>query len=346
MHHRIARAVLQWLMPARVLDPFCGSGTVLVQAQRLGRAPIGGDLNPIAVELARLKTARLGPRFAPALEAAAEAVMTHAKQRQEAELGPTIKYGAEDRALFAPHVLLELDGLRAGIDGLEDPGIARSLRLVLSAMLTKVSTKTGDSSSRQTPKRLARGYTIRFFGRKAHDLALRAAEARAKTPARSPSARVELLDARELGFVKRRSIALIVSSPPYPGVYDYFEHHKLRLRWLRIDGRALAHGEIGARRAASRGVASIADWEQDFSRCLAEMQRVLRPGAQAALLVADSSLSGRPLYVDAWLPRLAQRASLSVVARASQTRPHFHGPSARAFGLEARREHLVILEAR
>lgn len=32
----------------RVLDPFCGSGTTLVEAQRAGLATVGIDLNPIA----------------------------------------------------------------------------------------------------------------------------------------------------------------------------------------------------------------------------------------------------------------------------------------------------------
>ncbi len=36
-----------------VVDPCCGSGTTLVAAKRLGRAYIGADLNPQAVEIAR-----------------------------------------------------------------------------------------------------------------------------------------------------------------------------------------------------------------------------------------------------------------------------------------------------
>src|SRR5580658_214827 len=39
-----------------VLDPFCGSGTVLVEAMRLGSTAIGTDLNPLAVRLATIKT--------------------------------------------------------------------------------------------------------------------------------------------------------------------------------------------------------------------------------------------------------------------------------------------------
>lgn len=40
-----------------VLDPFCGSGTTLVAAQRLGRRFIGVDCNPAAVTLARQRCA-------------------------------------------------------------------------------------------------------------------------------------------------------------------------------------------------------------------------------------------------------------------------------------------------
>lgn len=328
-----------------VLDPFCGSGTVLVAAQRLERVALGSDLNPIAVELSSLKTARLGAKFAESIERAAAEVAEHAKARQTAKLGPTVLYGPEDRELFAMHVLLELDGLRDGIEALRDPPMERALFLVLSAILTKLSVKAGDASSRTTTKRLARGYAIRFFVHKAHDLSMRLLEAKQATPRGARPARVEVADARRLGFVDDRSVGLIVTSPPYPGVYDYFIHHELRLRWLRLDGRGLSRYEIGPRRAARKGAASIGEWERDFTRVLEEMRRVLRPGGKAVLLVADSSLAGKPLAVDQWLPRLAQRARLSVVARAGQRRPHFHRGSAEAFAGKPRREHLVVLEA-
>src|SRR5437868_3518887 len=42
-----------------VLDPFCGAGTTLVEAQRLGIESVGVDLNPIACLLSRVKTTPL-----------------------------------------------------------------------------------------------------------------------------------------------------------------------------------------------------------------------------------------------------------------------------------------------
>ena len=48
-----------WPVPATVLDPFCGSGTALLVAQRLGRRGIGVDLNPDYIELATKRLERI-----------------------------------------------------------------------------------------------------------------------------------------------------------------------------------------------------------------------------------------------------------------------------------------------
>lgn len=59
---QIVRSVFNLLQAdatSRVLDPFCGSGTVLVEAHHLGADAIGLDLNPLAVEIANAKLAAL-----------------------------------------------------------------------------------------------------------------------------------------------------------------------------------------------------------------------------------------------------------------------------------------------
>ncbi|HWN71734.1 MAG TPA: hypothetical protein VNM90_29050, partial [Haliangium sp.] len=42
--------------PATILDPFCGAGTVLVEARHAGARAVGVDANPLAVLVARVKT--------------------------------------------------------------------------------------------------------------------------------------------------------------------------------------------------------------------------------------------------------------------------------------------------
>ncbi|MFZ5890788.1 MAG: DNA methyltransferase [Myxococcota bacterium] len=347
LHAETARTLIEALSApqASVLDQFCGSGTVPVVARELGRRALGSDLNPLAVELARLKGSGMSAAFANALKAAAERVVEHARERQKAELGPTRPYGREDRDEFAPYVLLALDGLRDGIEQIEERSVRHALLLVLSACLTKLSEKRADSSSALQPKRIARSFPFRFFMLKTADLAERALAYTALVPRGTPPPRLEICDARRLGYAAPRSVSLIVSSPPYPGVYDYFQHHATRMRWLRLEGRNFEQGEIGSRRTARRSSNAARDWEGDFGRCLQEMRRVLEPRGLAALMLADSVLAARPYYADDWLPQVARKQGMRIVARGSQARPHFHGPTARAFEARPRREHLFILAA-
>lgn len=328
---------------APVLDPFCGSGTVAVCSRVLGRRALASDLSPLAVALTHLKVDGASPARVADLEAAAERVVAHATDRKAARRGPTHRYGADDRDLFAPHVLLELDGLRDGIDRLPSGWIAHALRLVHSAMITKVAKVGGDSSESRREKRLPGGFCLGFFRMKTRDLGARLLEYTALLPRRAPPAKVTLSDARRLRHLRERSTALVVTSPPYPGVFDYFQHHRTRLRWLRTESRVLERGEIGARRHAGSGRQAVAQWTADFGSCLGELRRVLRPGGFAALLLADSVFGGRAFLVERWLPELLVREGFSLVAHAAQARPYFHDRTERAFATTPRREHLIVL---
>ena len=134
LHPETAARLIAGLSPpgGNVFDPFCGSGTVLVEARLLGRAAYGLDINPIGVRLARLKSWGASEEFSERLAKAADRVMEISNERRERKAKPTRPYGREDRDLFDPHVLLELDGLRAGIERESQQDVAEVLFLILS----------------------------------------------------------------------------------------------------------------------------------------------------------------------------------------------------------------------
>ncbi len=327
-----------------VLDPFCGSGTALVEARLAGRKAIGVDANPLAVRLAALKLRDTSEAQRTALIEAAREVQAFADERRKAKLGPTRRYGPEDLALFDRHVLLELDGVRAGIDRINDLGVRAELELVLSSMLTKLSRRTSDTSDREHERRIASGYPARLFVRKAEELGARRHEV-ADRLAAAPPARVLEGDARRLDGILDRSVDLVVTSPPYPGVYDYLAHHEARLRWLRLRPDRFARDEIGARRRfdAMGPDEGVARWEHEIGDVLAALGRVMRPSSTAILLLADSVVAGRPVYSVDVIRRAAPRARLRLDAVASQPRPHFHAPTRAAFASRPRREHAILL---
>jgi DNA modification methylase len=327
-----------------VLDPFCGSGTVLVEARLLGRATLGVDANPLAVRLSELKVRAVSPRYRGALVEAARGVALVADERRKARRGASRRYGPHDVELFDAHVLLELDGLRIGLDALADRALRCDLELALSAILTKVSRRASDTSEHAAPRRLAAGYPAKLFVRKVEELTRQLAEV-AEQLRSAPAPRVLVGDARELAGVGAASVALVVTSPPYPGVYDYTAHHAARLRWLRLPHEPFEDREIGARRKlAPLGPSeAVQRWRSELSECLRAFERVLRPEGSAVLLIADSAVAGAPVHADELVRALGQTVGLPAIAAASQQRPHFHRPTVRAFHERPRLEHAILL---
>ena len=330
-----------------VLDPFCGSGTVLVEAMIADRRAAGTDLSALAILLAKCKTRPRARRELDTLVDAARACAEAADKRRIARAGATRRFPPEDVDAFEPHVLLELDSLRDAITHDPDSVVRSDLWLVLSALLVKLSKKRGDTTLEMAPRRTAAGYTAKLFVKKTEELARRLAELTSLLPSPPPpAARVALDDATALRSIGPRDrIDAIVTSPPYAATYDYVAHHALRMRWLGLDARPLEEGEIGARRnyGHARNTDAHEAWSDELARFLAAAARVLPADAPMVLIMADSAVGSTPLRADAIVAGLARECGFVPAARASQARPHFHAPTARAFHDRPRAEHALLL---
>ncbi len=350
MHPATAARLVRGLSAAgaTVLDPFFGSGTVLVEGMIAGRRMIGTDLNPIAVRLASLKTSPRSATERDLLMAMARGVAAFANERRLRRAGATRRYPPEDMATFDAHILLELDSLRAGIADVADERVREALQLALSAILVKVSRKASDTAGHEVQRRIAAGYPSKLFVKKSDELSRRFAALEKLLPPEARAAKVTMDDATRLTSVKAATVDCIVTSPPYVATYDYLAHHALRMRWLDLDASAFARGETGSRRAYARmnAAEAKASWTRELSAIVRSMARVTRRGARIALLIADSAVQDTALRADVLVAEVAEAAGLEVLARAFQYRPHFHGATARAFEHVPRAEHAIALVKR
>ena len=136
----------------RVLDPFCGSGTTLVETQRAGLATVGINLNPIACLLSRVKTAPLPSNF----NSVVEEVVGRAKA---VKTMPPSGISNVDH-WFKRDVQLAVAGLAQTIACDEYVPWLDLLRLALSSILVRVSNQDSDTRYAAVEKNVARG---RFF---------------------------------------------------------------------------------------------------------------------------------------------------------------------------------------
>jgi 16S rRNA G966 N2-methylase RsmD len=331
MHWATAARVLDALCErgAHVLDPFVGSGTVAIEARTRGLASAGIDLNPLAFELARVKSDPLDAvRRRELIEAAQDiAELSEARVRERIPVRANLPPG--EARWYQPHILKEMAGLFEELQHVEPAGLRTRLQLVFSALVVKFSRQKSDTDEREVERTLRKGLVTEFFLRKSWELCERL---EAFEPlAVGPSPRIVEGDARHAHELFEESFDFVLSSPPYGGTYDYVAHHARRFAWFGIDPQAFEHSEIGARRRSHDF-----GYEQELLDTLQAIAQVTRKDAWVVLLMGDGRQGSELLAADRLIEQLADEADLIPVAIASQPRIDYSGGAPRF-------EHLMAL---
>ncbi|MEM9067184.1 MAG: hypothetical protein AAGE52_01720 [Myxococcota bacterium] len=337
MHPSIANEILSGHEDGLVVDPFCGSGTVLVEARVAGHRALGVDLSPLAVWIAEAKTDVRSDAYRASFRALVRSIGERSEERVRSRVDARAPIPKSELRWWGPHVLKELAGLREEILDVSDRPNRRMLGMVFSSILVKVSKQRSDTAMREETKRIRKGLSTEFFVRKGLELADRWEALAEATGRSSPRPTIREGDALELKrFVpKGAKASLILASPPYGGTYDYVDHHARRYAWLDLDARKLERGEIGARRHF-QDERDEARWDRQVVQMLRAMEAVLAKDGRIVLLVGDGQIGSRRVDAIGQLRRLAPRARLEARAAASQLRPDFTGG-------KKRREHLILL---
>lgn len=286
---------LQVLRPSGpVLDPFCGSGTTLVEALRSGRPGIGVDINPIACVMSRVKTTPWRPLDSLLLEKHVQSLVGHAARGDAAVLAelsidiPRVDHWFKG---WAQKLLAGAVGYIREIDP-SDPWRDR-LALAVSASTVRISRQDSDTRYAAVPKSLEREDALQIV-----EESLRRIGAWCSTnciAAEQSIAEVVHGDARKIPLGDGVAAAAIFS-PPYPNAYEYWLYHKYRMYWLGFDPIQVRCSEIGARPYYSgSGTLTADDFQREMSQVFSEVHRLLLPRAAAIVVVGDSIIRGEPM---------------------------------------------------
>jgi DNA modification methylase len=290
----------------RVLDPFAGSGTTLVQSLESGHDATGVDIAAFNCLLMRVKTARYNEFV---LEKEIREALSRLPSVDSSFQGLSLGHGYIGR-WFAPQAARELLAFRSIV---ADYAHADVLRVVLARAARSARRTTHfDLDFPRAPqiepywchkhRRECRPVerAEHFIRRYALDTLARIKQY-ARVRERGREATVVHGDARELALDGR--FDAVVTSPPYPGLIDYHEQHRYAYELLGLDDcREL---EVGAA-AAGTNKAALAAYSQGIVEILTNVGQALRPGSAVAIVVNDR----RDLY-----PEILERSGLRLEDR-------------------------------
>ncbi len=311
---QIVEIFLRKYSPKRIMDPFAGSGTSLVEASVLGVDSVGYDVSEFNCLMMRVKTAKYD---IPALEREVRIAVDRTKRR----LNPSLFFDDEPfvtdsdndylNAWYHPTALRELLCFREQIQNLRYRDF---FDLVLSRAGRSARRTTHfelDFPRRPTTKpyechkhsRICKPTETawQFIERYAWDSFERVSEySRLRKDCRVDVRR------RDVRTGRLPKVSLAITSPPYVGLIDYHEQHRYSYELLGLkDNRS---SEIGAA-AAGNSTRAVADYREDMVRAMTNARRVLPKGGRCVVIAADK----RNLY-----PKIASEAGFEEEMRLSR----------------------------
>jgi excisionase family DNA binding protein len=283
-----------------VLDPFCGSGTTLVEALRLECNAIGIDANPLSCLISKTKTSTLTESQGDELYALAEVISEFSSRNDLASYPLFGKNSTFPLPInrhffkgidewFDAHVINELSFIKDRCNSVNDPKLRDILLTVLSSIIVSVSRQDSDTRYVRREKKIKQGDTLVLYGKSLRNTTRKILEYTQEVSDRNS---IKILNASVLDSPDIGKIDLVVCSPPYPNAYSYHLYHRTRMMWLDMDQPKFKKEEIGSHRkysSNSKNGATVETFKAELKIILEWLTKTLKKMASHALSLGFDS---------------------------------------------------------
>lgn len=275
-----------------VFDPFCGSGTTLVEAVRKNIPAVGIDLHPLATLISTVKTTPLPSGFWDEVkEVIVDAQMNVQNEKYIIPKIPRLDHW------FEKDIQIALSSLIERINKCVNRNTKNALKVAFSSIVVRVSNQESDTRYAAIKKNVSIQDVWKLFERAAKKIENSVqyiSDDLFRVEPRVSVLTKDILRVKpdEIGA----EIGLVITSPPYPNAYEYWLYHKYRMYWLGMDPIAVRENEIGARPHyfKKNGQTEI-DFERQMEKCFNLLQKVLKINHLACFVVGRSIIHGREI---------------------------------------------------
>jgi len=361
---------------AIVLDPFCGSGSVLLEAFIRGYDSHGIDINPLSLLISRVKTTPISyKQLQNRLENIIETISSTKKISNPDFFNIDF--------WFKPQVSSKLALLKAAVDSIRDRRIKDFFKVAFSF------TVRASSNTRNSEFKLYRidEEKLNDFNPPVIEIFKTRAEQNINAMAdlwegfKGKESHVNILneDARYRTSIKDCIVDIVVTSPPYGDsktTVAYGQYSRLSLQWLGFNGRSLDidNHSLGGRldidnlhlgysspnlryaidlisRIDNKRARQVMAFYIDLNKCFTELNRVVKKGGFLCMVVGNRTVKGIQLPTDEIVADFGEHAGFRHIETVIRKIPNKRMPSKNSptnkvgeLGATMTEEYIVIME--
>ena len=361
---------------AVVLDPFSGSGSVLLEAFIRGYDSYGIDINPLSLLISRVKTTPLNYKD---LQIELKKILKKASLTTNTTRPNffNIDYW------FKPKVVSKLTALQTAINSINDKKIKDFFKVVFSFTVRAASnTRNGEFKLYRIDDDKLKNYSpdaFEIFKKRAGENIVAMAGLWEKYSRSKTKVNILNEDARHRTSIKDRKVDIVVTSPPYGDsktTVAYGQFSRLSLQWLgfkgedidvdnrslggRLDVKNLHLGYTSPNLRYALDLVSRADKKRarevlafyiDLNKCFMELCRVIKKGGILCMVVGNRTVKGIQLPTDEISADFGESAGFRHIETIIRKIPNKRMPSKNSptnepgvLGATMTEEHIVMLE--
>jgi len=323
-----------------LLDPFCGSGTTIVEGVINGIHSVGIDLNPIACIITKAKTNRYKITDIRQIYNFIDRVKTSNQTLTESVI---IHDFPNKSHWFQDNVCLELSKLKLLISSIEESSIKDLLHCAFSKIIVKVSNQDSEVRYVAVNKNIPDGYVINLFIETLYTYI-------------SSLDPVKYADIADATIIKGDTLTalrqfeddyfdFVMTSPPYINTFDYYLYHKLRMFWLDYDFKPVRKQEIGNHHRIDRKDFTTAkrEYEDIMMKIFVELSRVTKKYSSLVLVIGDGIVDKHTINMVGVITEICKHTSYRIKSIESRDLADITRSFNKKFTNSPKKEHTIIM---
>jgi hypothetical protein len=284
----------------RILDPFCGSGTTLLEAQLLNRKSVGVDLSFLASKISKAKTTAINPLLIMQTQID---LLEKFKSLEEYD-----SFDFPDKYIWYTKETNEvLDKLLTLINNIDENDIKNIFQVAFSSILKTVSNKrstwnNGYIADNVLPNMDYTGDALSVFRKKIESYYKKYSELW-KHIKYIKNNEVEVFHSDILDFSSEEMFDMVITSPPYPFAVDFVKYNRLSYYWFGEDVIEMAEKETGSRHKRNRKEA-ISEFFSEMDKIYKHVFSMVKSGGYFCMTVSDTHRNKKRIFFYDWLVEL------------------------------------------